>query len=160
MTFRNCALGTLAAALLSVSVWGQTTPVHSYKIVKMFPHDAKRLIMSDGSSALRILDPATFHEENRLLVRDVSRPISNLNKLEWIEGEIWANIWMRDMIARIDPASGQVTSWVDFKGLRKQVGCTDECDVLNGIAYDAPRKRIFVTGKYWPKLVQIQIARS
>lgn len=121
-------------------------------------HDGKRLIMSDGSSALRLLDPATFQEQSRLTVRDGARPVSNLNELEWIEGEIWANIWMQEIIARIDPRSGQVKSWVNLQGLRAQAGCSDACDVLNGIAYDAARKRIFVTGKYWPKLIQIEVA--
>ena len=119
-------------------------------------HDAKRLVMSDGSSALRFLDPVTFQEQSRLVVRDGTRPVTNLNELEWIGDEIWANIWMQDVIVRIDPRSGQVRSWVDFKGLRQQVGCGNGCDVFNGIAYDAPRKRIFVTGKYWPKLIQIE----
>jgi glutaminyl-peptide cyclotransferase len=121
-------------------------------------HDGKRLIMSDGSAALRFLDPATFQEQGRLTVRDGTRPVSNLNELEWIDGEIWANIWTQEIIARIDPRSGEVDSWVDLKGLRAQAGCGEGCDVLNGIAYDAARKRIFVTGKYWPKLIQIEVA--
>jgi glutaminyl-peptide cyclotransferase len=120
-------------------------------------HDGKRLIMSDGSAALRFLDPATFQEQGRLTVRDGTRPVSNLNELEWIDGEIWANIWTQEIIARIDPRSGEVDSWVDLKGLRAQAGCGEGCDVLNGIAYDAARKRIFVTGKYWPKLIQIEV---
>jgi glutaminyl-peptide cyclotransferase len=120
-------------------------------------HDSKRLIMSDGSSALRFIDPVTFQEQSRLVVRDGARPVSNLNELELIDGEIWANIYTREMVARIDPRSGQVNSWVDFKGLRKLAGCGEGCDVFNGIAYDAPRKRIFVTGKYWPKLIQIEV---
>ncbi len=120
-------------------------------------HDAKHLIMSDGTFALRILDPATFHEESRLVVRDGVRPVANLNELELIEGEIWANIWTKEIVARIDPRTGQVNSWVDFKGLRQEATCGEVCDVLNGIAYDAPRKRIFVTGKRWPKLFEIQV---
>jgi glutaminyl-peptide cyclotransferase len=121
-------------------------------------HDAKHLIMDDGSSALRFLDPVTFHEDSRLPVREGTRPITNLNELELIEGEIWANIWTKEIVARIDPRSGQVNSWVDFAGLRQAAGCGEDCDVLNGIAYDAPRKRIFVTGKYWPKLFEIEVA--
>jgi glutaminyl-peptide cyclotransferase len=121
-------------------------------------HDSKHLIMDDGSSALRFLDPATFHEDTRLVVREGLRPIANLNELELIEGEIWANIWMKEIVARIDPRSGQVNSWVDFTGLRQEAGCREDCDVLNGIAYDAARKRIFVTGKRWPKLFEIQVA--
>jgi glutamine cyclotransferase len=122
-------------------------------------HDAKHLIMSDGTSSLRILDPATFREESRLMVRDGTRPIVNLNEVELIEGEIWANIWTKEIVARIDPSSGQVKSWVDFTGLRQDAGCDKDCEVLNGIAYDAPRKRIFVTGKRWPKLLEIQVAQ-
>src|SRR5579863_1187820 len=120
-------------------------------------HDAKHLIMDDGSSALRILDPVTFREESRLVVRDGTRPVSNLNELELIEGEIWANIWLKEIVARIDPRTGQVNSWVDFTGLRQAAGCREDCDILNGIAYDAPHKRIFVTGKHWPKLFEIQV---
>jgi glutamine cyclotransferase len=120
-------------------------------------YDGKRLIMSDGSSALRFLEPATFRELGRLPVRDGVTPITNLNELEFIDGEIWANIWQTDRVARIDPRSGQVNSWVDFRGLLKQSDRTPETDVLNGIAYDAQRKRIFVTGKRWPKLFQIQV---
>jgi glutaminyl-peptide cyclotransferase len=121
-------------------------------------HDAKHLIMSDGSSALRILDPATFHEDSRLVVREGLRPITDVNELELIDGEIWANIWTKEIVARIDPRSGQVNSWVDFTGLKQEAGCRESCDVLNGIAYDAPRKRIFVTGKHWPKLFEIEVA--
>jgi glutamine cyclotransferase len=121
-------------------------------------HDTKHVIMDDGSSALRILDPVTFGEISRLVVREGTRPVDNLNELEFIEGEIWANIWMTERIARIDPRSGQVNSWVDLTGLREKAGCTEDCDVLNGIAYDAARKRVFVTGKRWPKLFQIEAA--
>lgn len=120
-------------------------------------HDSKRLIMSDGSSGLRFLDPATFHELARLVVRDGGQPVMNLNELEWIDGEIWANIWTQEIVARIDPSSGNVKSWVDFAGLRRQAGCSNSCDVLNGIAYDSARRRIFVTGKNWPKLFEIQV---
>jgi glutamine cyclotransferase len=120
-------------------------------------YDGKRLVMSDGTAALRFLDPVTFRELNRIPVRDGSRPITELNELEYIEGEIWANVYQTDRIARIDPRTGQVNSWVDFAGLLKQSDRTPETDVLNGIAYDAQRKRIFVTGKRWPKLFQVQV---
>jgi glutamine cyclotransferase len=121
-------------------------------------HDAKHLIMDDGSSAVRFLDPVTFREDHRVVVRDGLRPVTNLNELELIEGELWANIWLKEIVARIDPRTGQVKSWVDFAGLRQAAGCGEDCDVLNGIAYDAPRKRIYVTGKRWPKLFEIQVA--
>jgi glutaminyl-peptide cyclotransferase len=119
-------------------------------------HDDKRLIMSDGSSALRFLDPATQRELGRIVVREGTRPIPNVNELEYIEGEVWANVWQTERIARIDPRNGQVTSWVDFTGLLKPSERTPDIDVMNGIAYDAQRKRIFVTGKRWPKVYQIQ----
>ena len=120
-------------------------------------HDDKRLIMSDGSSALRFLDPATLRELSRVVVRDGTRPIANVNELEYIEGEIWANVWQTERIVRIDPRTGQVNSWVDLTGLLKPADRTPDIDVLNGIAYDAAKKRIFVTGKRWPKLYEIRV---
>ena len=120
-------------------------------------HDDKRLIMSDGSSALRFLDAATLRELSRVVVRDGTRPIANVNELEYIEGEIWANVWQTERIVRIDPHTGQVNSWVDLTGLLKPADRTPDIDVLNGIAYDAAKKRIFVTGKRWPKLYEIRV---
>jgi glutamine cyclotransferase len=120
-------------------------------------HDDKRLIMSDGSSAIRFLDPATQRELGRVVVRDGTRPVTYVNELEYIEGEVWANVWQTERIVRIDPRNGQVNSWVDLAGLLKPTERTPDIDVLNGIAYDAQRKRIFVTGKRWPKVYQIQV---
>lgn len=120
-------------------------------------HDSKHLIMSDGTSALRVLDPVTFQEINRIMVRDGAQPVTNLNELELIGNQIWANIWTKEVIARIDPHSGEVASWVNLAGLRRDAGCGASCDVLNGIAYDAAHRRIFVTGKNWPKLFEIQV---
>jgi glutaminyl-peptide cyclotransferase len=121
-------------------------------------HDGTRLIMSDGSETgtLRLLDPRTFRETGRLTVRDGSRPVEGLNELEFVKGEIFANVWNTDRIARISPATGQVTGWIDLRGLldpREAAGV----DVLNGIAYDAAKDRLFVTGKLWPRLFEIQI---
>jgi glutaminyl-peptide cyclotransferase len=123
-------------------------------------HDAKHLIMSDGTSAIRYLDPATQRETGRIVVRDGTKPVANVNELEYIEGEIWANVWQTDWIARIDPRTGQVNSWVDLTGLLKPSERTPDTDVLNGIAYDARRKRIFVTGKKWPKLFEIRVVEK
>jgi glutamine cyclotransferase len=120
-------------------------------------HDDKRLIMSDGSSALRFLDPATLRELNRVVVRDGTRPVANVNELEYIDGEVWANVWQTERIVRVDPRTGQVNSWVDLAGLLKPADRTPDIDVLNGIAYDAAKKRIFVTGKRWPKLYEIRV---
>lgn len=119
--------------------------------------DGRHLIMSDGTSRLRILDPGTLAEISRITVIGDAGRVSQLNELEWIKGEIWANIWKDDRIARIDPATGRVTGWVDMRGLLPLAEHPDPDDVLNGIAYDAKGDRIFVTGKRWPKLFEIKI---
>ena len=122
--------------------------------------DGRRLIMSDGTDELRWLDPDTLEETGRLAVTDDGRPVANLNELEWVKGEILANVWETDRIARIDPASGRVTGWIDLAnilGVPHQEGAPGQPDVLNGIAYDAARDRLFVTGKYWPRLYQIAL---
>jgi glutamine cyclotransferase len=119
-------------------------------------HDGKRLIMSDGSAALRFLDPVTFKETGRTIVRDGATTIDRLNELEVVRGEVLANIWQTHRIARISPSTGKVVGWIDLTGLldaREAAGT----DVLNGIAYDAAGDRLFVTGKWWPKLFEIKI---
>lgn len=116
------------------------------------------LVLSDGTPQLRFFDPATMKEQKRVTVRFGSRQLPMINELETIDGEIWANIWMTDMIVRIDPASGDVKSWVDLSGLKEQAGASGGDSVLNGIAWDAKKKRLFVTGKYWPKLYEITLA--
>ncbi len=118
--------------------------------------DGKRLIMSDGSSSLRFLDPVTLKETGRLQVKDGARPVSNLNELEFVKGEILANVWQTNRIARISPQTGRVTGWVDLSGLLDPHDAAG-VDVLNGIAYDAAGDRLFVTGKLWPKLFEIRI---
>ena len=123
-------------------------------------HDGKRLIMSDGhpNGQLRLLDPSTFAETGRLTVRDQGRPVSSLNELEFVNGEIFANIYQTDRIARIDPASGRVTGWIDLTGILSPADRAG-VDVLNGIAYDAAGDRLFVTGKLWPRLFEIRLER-
>jgi glutamine cyclotransferase len=120
--------------------------------------DGRRLIMSDGSSTLRILDPDSLTIASTL---EVMMPggarRDSLNELEWVEGEIWANIWQNDIIARIDPTTGVVAGIIDLRGLLPNEGRTGQEDVLNGIAYDPATKRIFVTGKLWPYLFEIQV---
>ena len=113
------------------------------------------IYQSDGSSSLRLRDPATMRQTGTLAVTADGRPVENLNELEWIEGAIWANVWMTDRIARIDPKSGKVTSWLDLAGLRDRAGGHGADAVLNGIAWDAPGQRIFVTGKNWNQIFQI-----
>jgi glutamine cyclotransferase len=120
-------------------------------------HDGKSLIMSDGSAVLHFLDPVTFSETRQIEVRDQGTPITFLNELEYINGEIFANIWRRDVIARISPETGEVLGWIDFRNLRQELGANRDIDVLNGIAYDHMHGRLFVTGKLWPKLFEIEL---
>ena len=138
----------------------------SFKIKQRFSYegegwgltqDGKRLIMSDGSAQLRFIDPGSLQETGRVTVKDGTRPVTELNELEFVHGEILANIWMTDRIARISPATGQVTGWIDLKGLMKSSELSSLDAVLNGIAYDPAGDRLFVTGKLWPKLFEIKL---
>jgi glutamine cyclotransferase len=119
-------------------------------------HDGANLIMSDGSASLRVLDPATFAEHRRINVTAGGAPVRNLNELEFVKGEIFANVWQTNYIARVSPASGAVTGWIDLRGLLSADEAR-QADVLNGIAYDAEHDRLFVTGKLWPKLFEIRL---
>jgi glutamine cyclotransferase len=120
-------------------------------------HDDTRLIMSDGSSALHFLDPETLEETGRIDAYDQNGPVRRLNELEYINGEIYANIWQTDLIARIDPQTGQVLGWIDLTGLLGPEDRQQPVAELNGIAYDAAQNRLFVTGKLWPKLFEIKL---
>jgi glutaminyl-peptide cyclotransferase len=115
------------------------------------------LVMSDGSDQLFFLDPKTFAVARTLRVRDAGRPVRNLNELEWIEGEIWANVWPTDRLVRVDPSTGAVAGWVNLDTLWPRAQRPPSADVLNGIAYDRERRRIFVTGKNWPRLYHIAV---
>ena len=123
-------------------------------------HDTQRLILSDGSEHIRFFNPATFAETGRITVTDRGAPITQLNELEFIKDEIYANVWHQDRIARITPATGKVSSWIDLAGLLPAGERSNSEAVLNGIAYDAVRDRLFVTGKLWPKLFEIQLVRK
>jgi glutaminyl-peptide cyclotransferase len=121
-------------------------------------HDGTRLIMSDGTPDLRFLNPETLKETGRLTVTLRGAPLNNLNELEWVEGEIFANVWQSNAIVRIDPESGAVTGVIDMRGILEEAGAISaRADVLNGVAYDPATKRLFVTGKYWPKLFEVEI---
>ena len=121
-------------------------------------HDGERLIMSDGTSTLYFRDPFSFEQTGQIAVRQGDKPVANLNELEYINGEVYANIWQTDHIARIDTESGQITAWIDLSGL---LSAEDRggrrVDVLNGIAYDQRNDRLFVTGKWWPTLYEIKL---
>jgi glutamine cyclotransferase len=114
--------------------------------------------MSDGTSELRFLDPKTLKETHRIQVTLDGKPISDVNELEWVKGEIYANVWQTDFVLRIDPASGQVVGIINLAGLLKRQDIVPgQTDVLNGIAYDTKGDRLFVTGKNWPKLFEIRL---
>lgn len=120
-------------------------------------HNGQSLIMSNGSNQIRFLDPETFQIQRTINVTDNDRAVNMLNELEYIKGEIFANIWLTDKIARIDPATGKVTGWIYLAGLLQPEDRIRPVDVLNGIAYDEANDRLYVTGKLWPKLFQIKL---
>jgi glutamine cyclotransferase len=120
-------------------------------------HDGNRLILSDGTANLRFLNPDSFREIGRVVVRDHGTPVTELNELEFVKGEVYANVWHTNRIARISPATGEVLGWIDLAGLISPRLLPHSEAVLNGIAYDSGNDRLFVTGKLWPKLFEIRI---
>jgi glutamine cyclotransferase len=120
-------------------------------------YDGKSLILSDGTSILTFLDPENFKPTRKLSVKINGEELRDLNELEYIDGEIWANVWHTDQIARIDPSSGQVKSYLNLAGILPDGETSDPEAVLNGIAYDAQNKRIFVSGKLWPRIFEIRL---
>lgn len=122
--------------------------------------DGTNLIESDGSATLRFWNPDTFAETRRVTVQDKGQPVTNLNELEYIKGEVYANVWQTDTIVRINPQTGAVVGTINLAGLLSAEDKTSGVDVLNGIAYDAAGDRLFVTGKLWPKLFEIKLQRE
>ncbi len=121
-------------------------------------NDGKRLILSDGTAQIRFMDPTTFAVTGKITVTDQGRPIDRLNELEYVRGEIYANVWQTELIARISPTTGKVLGWIDLTGLLTPAEA-QSVDVLNGIAYDAKQDRLFVTGKLWPKIFEIKLTK-
>lgn len=121
-------------------------------------YDGQDLIMSNGSATLKRIDPNDFSVIDTIDVREEDRPVERLNELEYINGEIWANIWFADRIVRIDPASGQVIGSLDARALKASLPAGGSPDVLNGIAWDASTRKLYLTGKYWPRLFKITLA--
>jgi glutaminyl-peptide cyclotransferase len=122
--------------------------------------DGKRILMSDGTPEIRFWDPETLRETGRITVTRQGQPVKNVNELEWVNGEIYANVWLTDLMLRIDPSSGVVLGVVDLSGLLSRADYKEgETDVLNGIAYDAKGGRLFVTGKRWPKIFEIRLVK-
>jgi glutamine cyclotransferase len=123
-------------------------------------HDADSLILSDGSDKIRFLDPTNFQVKRTITVSDRGHSLHNLNELEYVKGEIFANIWHRDRVVRIDPQTGAIKGWIDLTGLLQPGDISDPEAVLNGIAYDEATDRLFVTGKLWPKLFEIRLKQK
>jgi glutamine cyclotransferase len=117
----------------------------------------REVFLSDGTSEIRILDPATLQEKRRLKVHDGSTPVEQLNELEFVDGQIFANVWHENRIARISPKTGDVVGWIDLTGILSPIYHLESEAVLNGIAYDPIRKRLFVTGKLWPSVFEIRL---
>jgi glutamine cyclotransferase len=121
--------------------------------------DGRHILMSDGTPTIRVLDPETLKQIGKIDVTADGTPLTNINEVEWVKGQIYANVWLTHRIARIDPASGKVVGWIDLTGLGPKADETldPDNDVLNGIAYDAKQGRLFVTGKRWPLIYEIQL---
>lgn len=123
-------------------------------------HNGREIVMSDGTPQLRFLDPATMKEKRRVTVTVNGQRLSRLNELEWVRGELLANVWMSDRIARIDPATGRVKGWIDLTSVTRRVPNRGYDDVANGIAWDAKGGRLFVTGKNWPALFEVKLTSA
>jgi glutaminyl-peptide cyclotransferase len=122
-------------------------------------NDGRQIYMSDGTAEIRSWNPSTLQETRRITVHDGQAPVPMLNELEYVHGEIYANVWQTNRIVRINPADGRVTGWIDLTGLLSPAETAEGADVLNGIAYDSLGDRLFVTGKLWPKLFEIRLVR-
>jgi glutaminyl-peptide cyclotransferase len=140
--------------------------LHSFRLEKEFAYDGEgwglttdghRLIMSDGTDQIRFIDPKTFKEDRRIGVKALGQPVYRLNELEYVKGEIYANVWGTDQVMRIDPATGEVAGVIDFTGLLPSRDRDNNTDVLNGIAYDPDGQRLLVTGKCWPTLFEVSL---
>ena len=123
-------------------------------------NDGKSLIMSNGTEELIFLNPATLVRQRSLRVLDMGEPVRLLNELEYIKGEIFANVWQEDFVAMISPQTGEVTGWIDMSALRGELPPASNAEALNGIAFDAEKDRIFVTGKLWPLLFEIEVIKQ
>lgn len=123
-------------------------------------NDGNSLIMSDGTNRIRFLDPDNFQVSRTISVLEGVTPVDRLNELEYVQGEIYANIWHKDRVARIEPQTGRLIGWIDLAGLRALSDAKDNESVLNGLAYDETNDRLYVTGKLWPKLFEIRVKRS
>ncbi len=120
--------------------------------------NGREVFMSDGTSEIRVLDAQTLQEKRRFRVHDGLTTVDRLNELEFVEGQVFANVWQSDRVARISPQTGDVVGWIDLTGLLSPIYRLESDAVLNGIAYDPVRKRLFVTGKLWPRVFEIRLS--
>jgi glutamine cyclotransferase len=159
-------MGDQAFQLTWQSGKGFVYDVDTFRLEKEFAYDGEGwglatdgrwLILSDGTSRIRFLDPATFRVVRTIEVTEEGKPVERLNELEWINGEIFSNVWQTNEVMRIDPDSGRVRGVIDFSGLLDPQDRGPETDVLNGIAYDAATDRLFITGKRWPKIFEVRL---
>lgn len=146
--------------VFDLATFNQTSEFHYSGEGWALTQDGSHLIMSDGTSDLRILDPDTLRESGRIHVTCDGRPVRYINELEWVNGEIFANVWLTNLIVRIAPSTGEVAGLIDLTDIAALVHVDSADGVLNGIAYDAAADRLFVTGKLWPSLYQIALARQ
>jgi glutamine cyclotransferase len=146
---------------------GLVYDLRSFQLLRKFSYSGEgwgltangsQLFMSDGTSEIRVLDAETFREIRRLKVHDGLTPVDQLNELEFVEGQIFANVWHSNRVAQISPQTGEVVGWIDLSGILSPVYRLETEAVLNGIAYDPLRKRLFVTGKLWPSIFEIRLA--
>lgn len=166
----STAFGDTILGLTWRSKTGYVFDAKTFAVKGRFPYegegwglasDARHLYMSDGSAQIRVLDPKTLKEVRRVQVTAEGKPIESLNELEMVDGELYANVWGTDIIARIDPLSGKVVGWIDLTNLlpADKRGTASVDAVLNGIAYDSKGRKLYVTGKLWPKLFEIELVR-
>jgi glutamine cyclotransferase len=162
-------LGDKVFQLTWTSHIGFVYDLHSFQKLRSFQYggegwglteDGHDLFLSDGSSDIKVYDPFTFREKRHIRVRDGKEAVDQLNELEFVDGEIYANVWHSNKIARISPQTGQVTGWINLNGLLGSFYQLEAEAVLNGIAYDSEHKRLFVTGKLWPAVFEIRIIPS
>jgi glutaminyl-peptide cyclotransferase len=159
-------IGNEVVQLTWKSQVGFVYDVSDFRLLRQFSYtgegwglatNGREVFMSDGTAEIRVLDIDTLQEKRRFTVRDDGIQVRELNELEFVEGELFANVWQTDRIARISPETGNVVGWIDLSGILSQIYRRERDSVLNGIAYDAKEKRLFVTGKLWPSIFEIKV---
>jgi glutaminyl-peptide cyclotransferase len=162
-------LGDKVFQLTWTSQTGFVYDVNDFHLLRKFSYsgegwglatNGRELLLSDGTAEIRVLDPESFKEKRRIKVHDRATPVDQLNELEFVDGQIFANVWHSNRIARISPQTGDIVGWIDLTGLLSSVYRLEPEAVLNGIAYDPVQKRLFVTGKLWPSVFEIRLSEK